>query len=175
MPACCVGLGDGGQRGCLAGTGNRAHQRHRRGIGEDAAHEFALLLAEQEAAPGLDAHDALVRVGLGGHELAWRRALRELCDALLCDEEIPGREPPSVQRGDLLEREERVGCRKQRGGIGNRAERERKLTHDIAAGERGVALGETALAEQLLKGAAESARVKTAGAWWPRASSAATW
>ena len=74
----CVGLGDCSERGCLAGSGDGANERDRSRVGDHAADEVALLVAEREAALCLYARDAIVRLGLGEDELAQGGSLGEL-------------------------------------------------------------------------------------------------
>ena len=155
----CVGLGDCSERGCLAGSGDGANERDRSRVGDHAADELALLVAEREAALCLYARDAIVRLGLGEDELAQGGSLGELRDSQLGGLQATGGEALPIQRDDLLEAEERVGRGEQGLTIGRCAERERELAHDVAAREGGVALGQAVLAEELLEDAAQSACV----------------
>ena len=161
MPALCVGLGDRGERGCLAGSGDGAHERDRARVGDHAADERALLVAEREAALVLRARDADRPPGPGrgrvgaGRVVVRARVMR--CSAA-CRLRVVKRCRSSGTT--CSRREERVGRGEQGVAVGRRAERERELAHDVAAREGGVALGQAVLAEELLEDAAESASVE---------------
>ena len=165
-----VAAGDGGECGCLAGSGDCAYQRDGRSVAGHTVNERSLLGAEREAALALDAFDADLSFAGCEDEATWRGGFCELRDALLCGLQSASREPSLVELHDLLERQERAGGDNQPVGVGRRSEREGEFVVETWAGcnpnpaEKLKVVGAEQLLRRLSAGRVKGLAIRTASA-----------